>query len=80
MKYFDPVVTDRYARALFHVAKRQDKTQKLLEQVQQLAHLNALGGKLAVFLESPQISTEAKLALFEKSMRGRLDDLLRGLF
>lgn len=76
MKYFDPVVTDRYAQALFAVAKERGRLQPILDDMRQLGGLDAIGAKLTVFLESPQISTENKVELFEKAMRGRVDDLL----
>ena len=76
MKYFDPIVTERYAQALFEVARRQGKLQVICDAINSLHGLESLSNKLSVFLDSPQISTEDKLALFEKSMRGRVDDLL----
>ena len=76
MKYFDPIVTERYAQALFEVARRQGKLQVICDSIGQLHGLESLSNKLSVFLDSPQISTESKLGLFEKAMRGRVDDLL----
>ncbi len=80
MKYFDPVVTERYAQAFYAVARRKGATDQVLADAEVLLGMVPLADNLAVFLASPQITTEQKIGLFEKAMRGRVNDVLVDLF
>lgn len=66
MIVYDPTVQERYAQALFNASKRQGITAELLSEVEQLVPLFATGSKLRLFLEGPQITTEAKQQLIDR--------------
>lgn len=68
MKYVDPVITERYARALFAAAKRAQLVDAVLADIETLAPLLGLYSKLQIFFDSPQISTEAKRSLLNKAI------------
>lgn len=76
----NPVITERYARAFFHVAKSRDLTQELLEQAKAVLPLFVGGSPLRRFLEGPQIPTEDKQQLLKKVFGGKINPLLGDLF
>lgn len=76
MKYVDPVITERYARALFQAAKRLNAVAQIRNDVAILEGLTGLRGKLQVFLDSPAITTEAKQALIDKALKPHVCPLL----
>jgi F-type H+-transporting ATPase subunit delta len=79
VKYFDPVVANRYAHALFHVAQRQGVCDLILEQVAAVGPALRQNETLTLYIESPQISTEQKVALLDKMLKPRLTPLLYNL-
>jgi F-type H+-transporting ATPase subunit delta len=72
----DPIVVERYAQALFNAAKRQSATAEVAEHVAILLPMTGLGAKVQRFFESPSITTDAKVAVLEKALRGRFHTLL----
>ncbi|MBX7245475.1 MAG: ATP synthase F1 subunit delta [Candidatus Sumerlaeaceae bacterium] len=75
----DPVIVERYARALFAVSKRQGITNDLLPDVDALTTMVGVGARLQVFFEAPQITTEAKLDLIAKAVKGRVHEIIHNL-
>lgn len=73
MIVYDTTVSERYALALFNVAKKQGKLDDIKSDGEQLLKLLTKNGKLAVFLEGPQFTTEAKLDLLKKLFSGKLN-------
>lgn len=76
MIYYDPVVVERYARALFQAARKANATREVMADVEALAPLVSLGGRLKVFFDAPQIPTERKADLIEHAFKGRVHPLL----
>lgn len=76
MIVYDTTVSERYAQALFNVAKRQDKVAVVIADAEQFLLLDKKDSRLAVFLEGPQFRTEDKLALVKKLFESRLDAVL----
>lgn len=68
MKYVDPVITERYARALYRSADKLGQLDQVLEDIEKLSPLLGLASKLQLFLDSPQISTEAKRDLIMRAI------------
>jgi F-type H+-transporting ATPase subunit delta len=79
MKYVDPVITERYARALFNTAKRKAVTRAVLDETLSLRGLTGVRAKLQMFLDSPQIPTEQKVGLLERALKPHLNPLLFNL-
>ncbi|MGI8906360.1 MAG: ATP synthase F1 subunit delta [Candidatus Sumerlaeaceae bacterium] len=75
MILFDPTVAERYAHALFNVAKRQGAHQQMLPDAEELLKLFAAKSSLRSFLEGPQIPTENKEQLLEKIFKGKIHDM-----
>jgi F-type H+-transporting ATPase subunit delta len=68
MRYVDPVLTERYARALFHAADRLGQLERLLVDIETLAPLLGSNTRLQVFLESPQVTSQAKHTLIDRAI------------
>lgn len=71
----DPTVSQRYAHALFNVAKRQGVQNAVLADAEELLKLFDPQGGLRGFLEGPQIPTENKEQLLAKVLKGKIHDL-----
>ncbi len=71
MIVYDPTVQERYTRALFNVAKRGGDMQGLQSEIDELRPVFEAGSKLRLFLESPQITTEAKLQVLERVFKDK---------
>lgn len=76
MIVYDPTVSERYATALFNVSKRTGEQAAVLADAEELLKLFAPKSKIRLFVESPQVTTEAKEELLEKSLKGKLHNLL----
>jgi len=59
-----------YARALFEVAREQDKLDKIREQLGQFADALADNRELAVFFFSPYFSTQEKKDALKRALKG----------
>lgn len=79
MIVYDSTVSERYAQALFNVAKRQDSVESIKNDTEQLLILLKRDSKLAVFLEGPQFPTEDKLAMVEKLFAGKVNAIVSQL-
>jgi F-type H+-transporting ATPase subunit delta len=75
VKVQDLTVAQRYATALFNVAKRQGAQDAVLHDAEDLLKLVGTQTKLRTFIEAPQIPTDVKDQLLEKILKGRLHDL-----
>ncbi|MCX7019679.1 MAG: ATP synthase F1 subunit delta [bacterium] len=80
MRYTDPAVTDRYARALFDLAKKQGVAAQIVEEAETLSPLKRIGHKLRLFMEAPQITTEQKEQMITCAFGERIHPLLRNFF
>jgi len=76
---YDSTVSERYARALFNVAKNQGTLEAIKSDAEQLLILLKKDSKLAVFLEGPQFPTENKLELVEKLFTGKVQQMVSQL-
>lgn len=79
MIVYDTTVSERYAKALFNVSKRQAMLETVKADAEQLLILLKRDSKLAVFLEGPQFATENKLAMVEKLFAGKVDKVVSQL-
>ena len=79
MIIYDPVLCERYAQAVFKLAYSSPNARDIWEECQQIAPMFKIGSRLNVFLGSPQISHDAKLALLEKAFDGKVQKLLMDL-
>lgn len=75
----DPTIAERYAQALFRTAKKQNAFGEMVEQINELLPLFEPTAKFRLFLEGPQITTEAKEAILDKSLQGRVHDAIHHL-
>jgi len=80
MKYVDPVITERYARAVFSAAKRLGQIDRVLADIETLTPLLGLYSKLQVFFDSPQVTTEAKRELIAKAIEPNVAPVTARLF
>jgi F-type H+-transporting ATPase subunit delta len=76
---YDSTVSERYALALFNVAKRQGNLDGTKNDAEQFLVVNRKDSKLAVFLEGPQFTTESKLALVNKLFAGKIEPIISQL-
>lgn len=74
----EPVIAERYAKALLQAARKAHVATPLLAEVEELLAVHGIV-KLRRMLEGPQISTEAKEELFARVFKGRIHDLLYSL-
>ncbi len=72
----DPTVAERYATALFNVSKRAGDQPAVLADAEELLTLFAPKAKIRLFVESPQVTTEAKEQLLDKALKGKAHPLL----
>ncbi len=79
MIVYDTTVRERYAQALFNVAKRQGVLDSVKDDAEQLLILLKKDSKMAVFLEGPQFPTEDKLALVNKLFSGKVQQIITQL-
>lgn len=79
MIVYDPTVQERYAKALFGVARRRGAMEALQSEIDELLPFFDPGSKLRLFLEGPQITTEAKEQLIERVFKDKLNPLLHQL-
>lgn len=76
MILYDSTVSERYALALFNVAKKGGMLEEIKQDATQLLAIKAKGSKLAIFLEGPQFTTESKVALIKKAFEGKVHGLI----
>lgn len=76
IRQYSPVARS-YAEALFRSAKKLGNLAQVREELAALAELGDAGRKLRIFLTGPQFSTEAKLALIEKTLGASVSKNLR---
>lgn len=80
MIVYDSTVSDRYAKALFNLAKRQGVATDLAHDAIEIRNTDAANNKLATFLESPQFLTADKERVIRKVFEGRVSPLIVKLF
>lgn len=76
MIVYDSTVSERYAHALFNVAKRQGSLGAVAADAEALLVVNRKDSKLAVFLEGPQFPTEDKLKLIKKLFSDKTEPVM----
>lgn len=79
MIVYDPTVQERYAQALFGVAKRRGASGELQAEVEELLPFFEAGSKLRIFLEGPQITTEAKQQVIDRAFKDKVSPLVHQL-
>jgi len=80
MKYADPVITERYARALFRAAEKMELVDRVFADIEMLRPLLGIQSKLQLFLDSPQLTTEVKRDLIDRVLRPRVAPITAQLF
>jgi F-type H+-transporting ATPase subunit delta len=77
---FDPAIRERYAQAVFNVARRQGINVELMAEVDEILKLFEANSKIRRFLEGPQITTETKQKVLDSVFKGRATPLFHQLF
>jgi F-type H+-transporting ATPase subunit delta len=67
-------VAKEYAKALFLLASRTERIDRIAQDFADFAGLVKKSGELRRFLEVPQLSAETKKELLERNLRGRVDE------
>ncbi|HXO20715.1 MAG TPA: ATP synthase F1 subunit delta [Thermoanaerobaculia bacterium] len=65
-----------YSRAILALAEEKGLADQVLEELDGLARLVEEDADLATFLESPLVDAKARAQALERSLRGRVSDLL----
>jgi len=76
----DRITALRYSKALFDIAKEQDKIEIYNESAQILSKLLETDENFISALSNPSISKKQKMELVETALRGRIPDDFLGLF
>lgn len=79
MNVLDPTISERYAHALLAAAKRQNAVAQVMQDAELLIPRSKLDERLHLFLEAPQIPTEAKSNLIRKAMENHVHPLTHNL-
>jgi F-type H+-transporting ATPase subunit delta len=69
----------RYARALLHLAERQEELERTEAELRELAALFARGPKMRRYFESPSITRAEKLAFLEDRLKPSVGRPIYGL-
>ncbi len=69
-------VTDRYADALFDLAREQSLIEAVRDELTELVHLERTEQAFADFLHSRALDDDYRAASLEKMLRGRISDLV----
>lgn len=80
MIVYDSTVSDRYAQALFNLAKSQGTANEVAHDAMELRSTKEANKKLATFLESPQFLTEDKERVIRKVFEGNVNPLILKLY
>ncbi|MEA1997675.1 MAG: F0F1 ATP synthase subunit delta [Gemmatimonadota bacterium] len=67
-------VAKEYAKALFMLAKRSGKIDRIGEELKELSRLVERNETVKNFLLAPQLSAETKLVVLDKALSGRVDN------
>lgn len=71
----DSIIARKYALALFNAAKNSGELDRVSEDLESIDAFNTGDDRLSRYLESPQVSTAAKMELLDKAFKDRTTDL-----
>lgn len=72
------LVSKTYGEALFEIAKEQDQTRKLMEEIQEVQTVIAQNPELDKLMKHPGIPKQEKVRVIDNVFRGRVSDELAG--
>ena len=72
----NPIISNRYAKALFLLAKKDSLLNEINNEAQSLIDFFSSHNDARLLLINPVISKEKKLNIFQKSFNGKLSSLM----
>ena len=73
----NPVISNRYAKALFLLAKKENVLQEISRESQSLIDFFSNQKTAIMLLKNPVVSKEKKTNIFQKSFQGQLSTLMQ---
>ena len=73
----NPVISNRYAKALFLLAKKENFLQEISRESQSVIDFFSNQKTAMMLLKNPVVSKEKKINIFQKSFQGQLSTLMQ---
>ena len=73
----NPVISNRYAKALFLLAKKENLLQEISRESQSVIDFFSNQKMAMMLLKNPVVSKEKKINIFQKSLQGQLSTLMQ---
>ena len=73
----NPVISNRYAKALFLLAKKENVLQEISRESQSVIDFFSNQKTAIMLLKNPVVSKEKKTNIFQKSFQGQLSTLMQ---
>jgi len=73
----NPVISNRYAKALFLLAKKENLLQEISRESQSVIDFFSNQKMAMMLLKNPVVSKEKKINIFQKSFQGQLSNLMQ---
>ena len=73
----NPVISNRYAKALFLLAKKENVLQEISRESQSVIDFFSNQQMAMMLLKNPIVSKEKKINIFQKSFQGQLSTLMQ---
>ena len=73
----NPVISNRYAKALFLLAKKENVLQEISRESQSVIDFFSNQKTAIMLLKNPVVSKEKKINIFQKSFQGQLSTLMQ---
>ena len=73
----NPVISNRYAKALFLLAKKENVLQEISRESQSVIDFFSNQKMAMMLLKNPVVSKEKKINIFQKSFQGQLSTLMQ---
>jgi len=73
----NPVISNRYAKALFLLAKKENVLQEISRESQSVIDFFSNQKTAMMLLKNPVVSKEKKINIFQKSFQGQLSTLMQ---
>lgn len=73
----NPVISNRYAKALFLLAKKENVLQEISRESQSVIDFFSNQKMAMMLLKNPVVSKEKKINIFQKSFQGQLSNLMQ---
>ena len=73
----NPVISNRYAKALFLLAKKENVLQEISRESQSVIDFFSNQKTAMMLLKNPVVGKEKKINIFQKSFQGQLSTLMQ---